>query len=214
MKFELSKVKGRRSKVVFLLAIFVLSCTTQNQTNQVLNAVNSPVKPTIVADKFAYPISKKEYVTEAKDDKDDWYNATNFGEDNHLGEDWNKNSGGNTDCGEPVYAIGNGTIVYADHAGTGWGNVVIIEHTLPDGKKVESLYGHLQEILKKTGEVKKREQIGKVGNADGKYLCHLHLEIREQSCPLWRQVGPGYAAERDGWVDPSEFIDKFQNKER
>ena len=203
--------KGKRKNgklwLIALLA-FLFSCMSQNQHNQ--NSTNSDNKSVIVADKFAYPISKNEYVTEAKDAKDEWYNATNFGEDNHLGEDWNKNSGGNTDCGEPVYAIGNGTIVYAEYAGIGWGNVVIIEHTLPDGKKVESLYGHLQEILKKSGEVKKREQIAKVGNADGKYLCHLHLEIRDETCPMWHAVGGGYSGERNGWLDPSEFIDKHR----
>lgn len=165
-----------------------------------------------VAENFAYPIGKTEFVTEAKDKQDDWYNATNFGETNHLGEDWNKNSGGNTDCGEPVFAIGNGVIVYADYAGMGWGNVVIIEHTLPDGKKVESLYGHLLEILKSSGEVKKREQIGKVGNADGRYLCHLHFEIRDETCPMWQQIGGGYSADRNGWLDPSEFIDSHCGK--
>lgn len=207
----MSVISQQLSVIALLVAsIFLVSCTTQKSSNQTSN--NSTNKPVIIADKFAYPISNKELLTEAKDNKDDWYNARNLGEDDHLGEDWNKNSGGNTDCGEPVYAIGNGVIVYAEYAGVGWGNVVIIEHTLPDGKKVESLYGHLQEILKKSGEVKKREQIAKVGNADGKYLCHLHLEIREENCPMWRQVGGGYSGERNGWLDPSEFIDKYRNK--
>jgi len=192
-----------RISFIMLIAFVIWACEKPKVSDEI-----KPNKTSLVsAENFAYPISKNEYVTEAKDAKDDWYNATNFGETNHLGEDWNKNSGGNTDCGESVYAIGNGTIVYAQDAGPGWGNVVIIEHTLPDGKKIESLYGHLQEILKNSGEVKKREQIGKVGNANGKYLCHLHLEIREESCPMWRQVGGGYAGERKGWLDPSEFID-------
>lgn len=191
-----------------ILCGLVFSCTTQNKSKQ--TSTNSSANHPIIADKFAYPVSDREFLTEAKDTKDDWYNATNFGETNHLGEDWNKNSGGNTDCGEPVFAIGNGTIIYADYAGIGWGNVVIIEHTLPDGKKIESLYGHLLEILKTSGEVKKREQIGKVGNADGKYLCHLHLEIRVETCPMWNQVGGGYSSERDGWLNPSEFIDSHR----
>jgi murein DD-endopeptidase MepM/ murein hydrolase activator NlpD len=189
-----------------MLVAFAVAACEQPKVSE-----TQPVsKPVVIAENFAYPIGNKEFVTEAKDTKDDWYNARNFGEDNHLGEDWNKNSGGNTDCGESVYAIGNGTIVYADDAGTGWGKVVIIEHTLPGGKKIESLYGHLQEILKKSGEVKFREKIAKVGNADGKYLCHLHLEIRQESCPMWRQVGGGYSDNRNGWFDPSEFIDAFR----
>jgi murein DD-endopeptidase MepM/ murein hydrolase activator NlpD len=207
---EKAKVKRQKAKVLILLSMFILSCTTQKSSNQTSNNLKN--KPVIIADRFSYPISKSEFVTEAKDTKDDWYNATNFGENNHLGEDWNKNSGGNTDCGEPVYAIGNGEIIYAKDSGIGWGNVVIIEHTLPDGKKVESLYGHLQEILKISGEVKLHEQIGKIGNADGKYLCHLHLEIRDESCPMWNKVGGGYSSERNGWVDASEFIDKHRKQ--
>ena len=163
----------------------------------------------VVADHFAYPIGKTETVTQAKD-RDEWYNAQDFGQNDHLGEDWNMNTGGDTDCGEPVYAIGNGRVTYARDAGVGWGNVVIIEHTLPSGEKVESLYGHMQEILKAEGEVKKREQIGKVGNANGRYPCHLHLELRTSDCPMWNQPGGGYARERKGWLDPSDFIDSHR----
>lgn len=105
-------------------------------------------------------------------------------------------------------------ITYAADAGPGWGNVIIVTHTLPDGKKVQSLYGHLQEILKTSGEVKKRELIGKIGNANGRYLCHLHLEIREDHCPSWDSVFVGYSPVAYGWVDPSEFIDKWQKHER
>ena len=193
----------RFSCIIFITLNF-LSC----RNSEVAKNMPKPIlQPTPIANKFAYPISNKEYVTEAKDNKDEWYNATNFGQDFHLGEDWNKNSGGNTDCGEPVYAIGNGVIVYAQNAGKGWGNVLIIEHTLPDGRKVESLYGHLQEFLKTSGEVKKRELIAKIGNADGKYLCHLHLEIRDDTCPMWHTTGSGYSGETKGWLEPSEFID-------
>lgn len=161
-----------------------------------------------VAESLAYPIGTTEKITEAKDKKDDWYNALNFRDNNHLGEDWNKNSGGNTDCGEPVYAIGDGLITYAADAGAGWGNVVIITHRLPDGAQIQSLYGHLQEIVKTSGTVKKRELIGKIGNANGKYLCHLHLELRESYCPAWDSVFVGYSPVAYGWTDPSEFIDQ------
>lgn len=168
----------------------------------------TPETPLPVANSFAYPVGASERVTEARDKKDDWYNALNFKTDNHLGEDWNKNSGGNTDCGEPVYAIANGLITYAADAGSGWGNVVIVTHALPDGTKVQSLYGHLQEILKSSGTVKKRELIGKIGNANGKYLCHLHFEVRESHSPAWDTVFLGYSPIAYGWTDPSEFIDQ------
>jgi murein DD-endopeptidase MepM/ murein hydrolase activator NlpD len=189
---------------VALVAQFACNSSEAQQNKTVSDQSDAPK---ITAKNFAYPIGKTEISTQAKDKNDDWYNAQDFGENNHLGEDWNKNSGGNTDCGEPVFASADGRIVYAEHAGTGWGNVVIIEHNLPDGKKVQTLYGHLEKILKSGGEVKKREQIGTIGNADGKYLCHLHFEIREESCLMWNAPGGGYSTERNGWLDPSDFID-------
>lgn len=190
-------------------AIFSLSCQNPEQLVEAKNeSAEKPKSSQIIADSFAYPISPKEYVTQAKDKKDDWYNALDFGENDHLGEDWNKNSGGNTDCGEPVYSAANGTITFAQDAGPGWGNVVIIEHTLKNGEKIQTLYCHLQEILKTSGEVKKREQIGKVGNANGKYLCHLHFELRTSESAMWNQSGGGYSKDRKGWLDPSDFIDK------
>ena len=162
----------------------------------------------VVASSFASPIGSVPVVTQEKDRKDDWYNAQDFGENDHLGEDWKKNTGGNTDCGEPVFAAGDGIITIAKHAGNGWGNVIIVEHVLRDGSKVQTLYGHLNKILVKEGSVKKREKIGTVGNADGKYLCHLHFEIRDDSCLMWDRVFIGYSPVRKGWLDPSDFIEK------
>ena len=167
-----------------------------------------PETPRSIADRFAYPVGPGEYVTPARDKKDEWYDAQDFGENNHLGEDWNKNSGGNTDCGEPVYAIANGEITYAADAGPGWGNVVIITHTLPDGTEVQSLYGHLKAIEKTSGTIKIREKIGTIGDGNGRYICHLHFELREENAPLWDQIGPGYSVDKTGFLDPSNFIDK------
>ena len=161
---------------------------------------------------FDYPVGETGYVTEANDG-DGWYNAQDFGVPNpdfgnklHLGEDWNGEGGGDTDCGEPVYAVSKGTIVYAADAGPGWGNVIIIRHNLPDGTQVESLYGHLQSMSKTSGTVERREQIGTIGK-DGWPSCHLHFEIRFPNCPSWGSPGPGYSYDTTGWTDPSDFID-------
>lgn len=166
-----------------------------------------PARIIPISDGFAYPVGPGEYVTAARDKKDQWFDAQDFGENDHLGEDWNKNSGGNTDCGEPVYAIANGEITYAADAGPVWGNVVIITHTLPDGTEVQSLYGHLKAIEKTSGTIKIREKIGTIGDGNGRYICHLHFELREQHCPSWDMVFVGYSPVSYGWVDPSDFID-------
>jgi murein DD-endopeptidase MepM/ murein hydrolase activator NlpD len=157
---------------------------------------------------FAYPVGTADYVTETNDWWDDWHNAQDFGENRHLGEDWNKKSGGDTDCGEPVFATADGRIVFAGNAGPGWGNIVVLEHVATDGTKLNSLYGHLQTIAKTEGVVSRREQIGTIGNADGRYICHLHFELRSSDCPIGISAGAGYSDERFGWIDPSEFIDK------
>lgn len=184
-------------------------CGCRSETASVTGSGPAP-KPPLIAESFAYPIGAQSLITESKDVKDRWYNAQDFGENDHLGEDWNLNSGGDTDCGEPVYAVANGRITLARDNGTGWGNVVIVEHLLEDGSRVQTLYGHLMSITRNSGDVKKREKIGTVGNADGKYLCHLHFELRDESASVWNQVGPGYSQSRDGWLDPSDFIDSHR----
>ncbi len=193
--------------MVCSVVLFVLLIGCQSQDIVTAQKDTHPVNPSQTrANSFAYPVGKAEKVTGAKD-KDEWYNAQDFGRNDHLGEDWNKNTGGNTDCGEPVYATAAGVIKFAQDAGPGWGNVVIIDHVLPSGEKIQSLYGHLREIARSSGEVKKRDLIGKVGNANGRYPCHLHFEMRESTCPVWGEAGGGYSAERKGWLDPSKFID-------
>ena len=164
-----------------------------------------------VSDGFDYPVGNSKRVT-GKMDGDGWYTAQDFGENRHLGEDWNKESGGNTDCGLPVYAASRGTIVFAGEAGPGWGKVIIIRHKLPDGSAVETLYGHLSSMTRTSGQaVERREAIGRIGDADGAYPCHLHFELRLSDCPFWGLTGPGYSDDPRGWTDPSDFIDARRN---
>ncbi len=192
--------------LVFLgLLILVSSCTREKNPHK---EIPPHLLNKFPAQSFAYPIGETDYVTEKNDWRDNWYNAQDFGENRHLGEDWNKTTGGNTDCGEPVFAAADGKITFSKDAGAGWGNVVIIEHTAPDGTKIQSLYGHLETITKTEGETRRREQIGTIGGASGRYACHLHFEIRSAECPFWNHTGNGYADEKHGWIDPSEFINQ------
>ena len=73
-------------------------------------------------------------------DDDGYYVALAFNELNpdvnggsyHLGVDWNGEGGGNTDLGDPVYAIANATVVAVvsdqSDATTGFGNYVVLRH--------------------------------------------------------------------------------------
>lgn len=165
-----------------------------------------------ISNGFDYPVGKP-FVTEANDG-DGYYNFQDFGVDRHLGEDWNGESGGNTDWGDPVYAVSHGQIVSARNEGPGWGNVVIIEHSLTNGPRVRSMYAHLDAISKFSGDVLRGEKIGTIGrgyfygrNPRGQdvydYPAHLHFEIRSV-CP---PVGEGYGSDTSSRTDPSQFID-------
>lgn len=142
------------SRYILIVLVAALCTACDKRAPDGANSTSSPVAPrtpaATIADTFAYPIGKGAPVTQAKDG-DDWFNALDLGENDHLGKDWNKNSGGNSDCGELVYAAANGTITYAGDAGPGWGNVLIIEHRLPSGDKIETLYGHHAVVLKNRG---------------------------------------------------------------
>jgi hypothetical protein len=92
---------------------------TNNQTQRQAEAAQPTPANIPVSDGFDYPVGRAARVTEANDG-DGWYNAQDLGENNHLGEDWNGEKGGNSDCGAPVYAASKGLIVFAAEAGPGW----------------------------------------------------------------------------------------------
>ena len=65
---------------------------------------------------------------------------------------------------------------------TGWGNYVVIRHTLPNGEAIYSLYGHLasKSVKVKKGDlVAAGQPLGKVGRTGRASSSHLHFEIRK-----------------------------------
>jgi len=106
---------------------------------------------------------------------------------------------------------------------TGWGNRVVIRHTLPDGQVVYSLYAHLMphSVTVRAGDVVTAGQpIARVGQTGRATAPHLHLEIRttridedsavsdpdaesdEESDP-----GEGSETENPHTVDPVVFLE-------
>lgn len=137
-----------------------------------------------------------------------YYNAQPFWRDTyHLGDDWNGVGGGNTDLGDTIYAIGSGTVFLSKDIEGGWGNVIRIVHKYNEKGKVrfyESLYAHCDTIFVDQGQkVELSQPIGTIGNANGTYLAHLHLEVRDS---LGLPIGGGYGGDTLGYLDPSRFI--------
>jgi murein DD-endopeptidase MepM/ murein hydrolase activator NlpD len=135
------------------------------------------------------------------------YNAQPFTENRHLGDDLNGIGGENSDLGDPVYAIADGQVLFANEAGPGWGNVIIVLHVYEENgerKYVQSYYGHVETILvQPKQQVRRGEQIATIGTANGQYWAHLHFEMREFTTPF---IGPGYRDDTRGWINPTAFI--------
>ena len=135
------------------------------------------------------------------------YNAQHFTENRHLGDDLNGIGGENSDLGDPVFCVADGRVLLARDGGPGWGNVLIVLHAYAENgarKYVQSYYGHLEKMLVQPGdEVRRGQQIATVGTGNGRYLAHLHFEMREFTTPF---VGPGYRQDPRGWIDGQAFI--------
>ena len=165
-----------------------------------------------LADGFDFPVGKP--------NADGYYKARGMRlrSPRHYGEDWNGRSGGDSDLGDPVYAIADGIVTFAYNVRGGWGNVVLTRHAYRDSatgqvKQIDTLNGHLNEILVKTGQVIKRGQkIGTIGSNSGMYPAHLHFEIRHN---IYTGMGrDNVPADLVNWADPTEFINKHRNLNR
>lgn len=125
----------------------------------------------------------------------------------HTGLDLNLRSGGDSDLDVPVHACGDG-IVTASGSYAVWGNIVLVQHTLTDGRRLWSQYAHLHRRTVAVGQaVVRGQQVGTVGKGDsGRFAAHLHFEIRiaDLPAPHW----PGLRPEpvRRAYVDPATAI--------
>lgn len=76
--------------------------------------------------------------------------------------------------GTPIYATGEGRVVFAGRDASGYGNYVIIDH----GFGYKTLYGHMSKIRTTKGKkVLRGELIGEVGNSGRSNGPHLHYEV-------------------------------------
>ena len=184
--------------LVLLTVFFSCKQTTKKSFNYTaLNTVKI-IKPDTInyTNGFDFPVGKPN----AKG----YYNAQEFTKNNHLGDDWNGVNGGNSDFGDSIYSIANGYVLFAENIRGGWGNVIRIKHYINKNEQVESLYAHCNSIkVKKGNYVAKGYNIGTIGNNDGQYFAHLHLEVRSQ---VGLPIGGGYSSNTEGYLNPTEYI--------
>lgn len=85
--------------------------------------------------------------------------------------------------GTKIVAMYKGTIRFAGWGGS-YGLLVIVDHGVINGKRVETWYAHLHEITYDTRIVLQGDEIAKsgaTGNAEG---AHIHLEVRANGRPV------------------------------
>ncbi len=214
-------MKLMKSWIILILTMILLPTTlfaqTQNATTFV-SAVGSgydnenPFATTSTFDEGAYCDGNYNLTTPEECDKigGTW----KYG---HTGDDLN----GNNDCSAPIYTIANGEVVYAGYL-SGWGNLIIIKHRLPDGRIIYSQYGHGEDnstlVSTKSGanQVTASQHIMDIGNTglgqtDSCKNSHLHLEIKNV---YQSDGGHGYlygdTLALADYEDPTEFLDDFR----
>lgn len=150
----------------------------------------------------------------------------------HPGEDWNADGSGldfgndSNDAGDPVFAVADGSITYAQYRSAAWGNIALVRHDgtfmLPSGgrtSRVWSQYAHLATITlnprtsqpwAQGDQISRGEQLGTVGdNPNGSGLqFHLHFEIRIADLPAFDfpcEQSKLYVEAR--YANPTQFIE-------
>lgn len=182
-------IKLRKIGIVIALALIAL-------------ATSMTAEAYVTADSFGNPLSS--------------YAVTGyrFGENErggiyHAGEDLQATAY------TPVYAIANGKIVRSLKDVSGYGQVIVIEHTLPDNNKIASIYGHLSKnpsypMIAQGTEVSKGTLIGYIGtqSENGGYAPHLHFGIRKGADDpnTWRYQGRVSLSELSNFNKPSEYL--------
>lgn len=155
----------------------------------------------LLADGFDFPVGKP--------NADGYYKYRGFWPNGHLGEDWNGKGGGDSDLGDPIYAIGRGVVVLSEDVKVGWGNCIIVRHAYRDAsgkiEMIDSLYAHLLERKVRVHEVVERGQlVGTMGGNNGMYAVHLHFEIRKNL-----RIGMNrsqFARDYSNYHSPTTFI--------
>jgi murein DD-endopeptidase MepM/ murein hydrolase activator NlpD len=151
-----------------------------------------------VAESFAWPVQKY------REDLFAGYPRNSFGAGGtHAGEDcaWFREG-----CG--YYAIADGVVRMVQGAGGDWGFLVVLEHRLPDGHYITSVYGHAAfDVLVKPGEVVRLGQkIATQGFStsieNGGYGSHLHFGLGDG--PFRRPAGMAEGEQVD--VDLGEGV--------
>lgn len=136
------------------------------------------------------------------------YNTQHFTENKHLGDDLTGSAA--KTATSAIRFTRSPTVAYCWQAmavrdGATLSFWCTLASKITNGNMRNRITGHVQDMLVHPGEtVQCGQQISTVGTANGRYLAHLHFEMREFLTPF---VGPGYREDTRGWINPTKFIE-------
>lgn len=102
----------------------------------------------------------------------------------HQGIDFSNGGTGEAYPGAPIYCAGAGTVITAERGhwnqdGSGFGNVVMVNHGIHYGQQVYTVYGHMVDpgaAVNVGDSVVLGTVLGYVGNTGNSFGAHLHWE--------------------------------------
>lgn len=118
-----------------------------------------------------------------------WFDATGYatlyngGKAYHTGHDLNLSDYG--DSGAAVYAVADGEIVFSGSIGGWQGFVVVVKHTLEDGRLFWTRYAHIRGVMLNGLRVLRGDLLGYICDylPAGKQNDHLHID------GSWKDLG-------------------------
>ncbi len=171
---------------------------------------------------FKAPIGSEEERNSGKIWPGQWADATpyltHYAYGIHTGADLNLNLPGawDADAHSGVYAMGDGIVTYAQRWPNPkyWGNIIVVNHGIVDGKPLFSRYAHVENIKVSVGQsVGTGHPIAQVGNGFGLFAYHLHFDI--STTELLRtepnnwpapKSSPNEALLKQHYVDPRAWL--------
>lgn len=172
--------------------------------------------------KYSWPVGATREEREASKLPERWIVSNPFANSywlgTHTGVDLDLPS--NEDARMPVYAVADGTVVYAervfkaDGKPSTWGNLTVISHE--DGSWC-SRYGHQDGILVQKGDkVVAGQEIGRIGRTGGdagstKFSEHLHFDISGPICATYSSAPYWPKTKEDAlrhFRDPIAFLEQ------
>jgi murein DD-endopeptidase MepM/ murein hydrolase activator NlpD len=150
-----------------------------------------------------------------------WFDANPFGSRYLLGSGYARHTGADlnldgslvADKDAPVYAAADGQVIWARYVSSGWKNVIVVEHPVPnENRVVYARYAHVANMHVQEGQtVLRGQQIAAIGEyAPSNY--HLHFDVSPD--PILKSTpghwpGDNLPAVQRYYTDPMAFVKKY-----